>query len=371
MKLKYELSLLLSVIAFFASAQDIQPTILKLGDLAPPLRVREWIKGAPIKTFEKGRIYVVEFWATWCAPCNAEMPHLSSIAEEYKDKVTIASIDIYEKKTTSIDWVKGFVRNKGNKMNFNIALEDTNHTVHDWLEDTGEIVNGIPRAFVVDREGKIAWVGLPTELDAVLSKLLANKWDIKAMQFKKDADKRLRELDIEAGNRLARFDGDYYKTEDLGHPDSALLAINEMVSNHPEMKYTPTMVLFTFPALLKTNLNKAYKFGKKAIKTVTYEEPAYCSIIANIDEYYLKVKMSPEIFRLGAEACKQQIEHAAYPELLDMPKLYHKMASWYWKAGEKSRAIKAERTAIKLIKNKFKNTELMPSDMTLLTIARQ
>jgi thiol-disulfide isomerase/thioredoxin len=39
---------------------------LKVGDKAPALVVEKWLKGRPVPRFERGRLYVVEFWATWC-----------------------------------------------------------------------------------------------------------------------------------------------------------------------------------------------------------------------------------------------------------------------------------------------------------------
>ena len=43
-----------------AAAQELKP-----GDPAPPLAITEWIQGEPVAGFEKGKIYLLEFWATW------------------------------------------------------------------------------------------------------------------------------------------------------------------------------------------------------------------------------------------------------------------------------------------------------------------
>ena len=59
---------------------------LKVGDPAPALKATKWLQGTEVKSFEKGKIYIVEFWATWCGPCIVMMPHMSEMQEEYKDK---------------------------------------------------------------------------------------------------------------------------------------------------------------------------------------------------------------------------------------------------------------------------------------------
>src|SRR5438270_13996920 len=59
---------------------------LKIGDPAPPLKASRWLQGDEVRAFEPGKVYVVEFWATWCGPCIAFMPSLAELQAEYKDK---------------------------------------------------------------------------------------------------------------------------------------------------------------------------------------------------------------------------------------------------------------------------------------------
>ena len=82
--------------------------------------------------------------------------------------------------------------------------------------------------------------------------------------------------------------------------------------------------------------------------TPTYEEPAYGYIIGVIEDDSRKLKIPAEIYRLGAECYQAEIDHATYPELLDMTKLYHKIAAWYLLAGDKSKAMEAEQKTIKI-----------------------
>src|SRR5579864_2633574 len=65
------------------------------GEAAPSLELHD-LKGAPHKLAEfRGKPVVLNFWATWCVPCAAEMPLLSEMQTQYKDKVLFiaASID--------------------------------------------------------------------------------------------------------------------------------------------------------------------------------------------------------------------------------------------------------------------------------------
>ena len=75
-----------------AGDDDKGPT-LSIGDDAPALDISHWVKGNQVEAFEEGKVYVVEFWATWCGPCRMSMPHLSSLQEKYADyDVTIVSV---------------------------------------------------------------------------------------------------------------------------------------------------------------------------------------------------------------------------------------------------------------------------------------
>jgi len=337
-------------ITTITNGQEAQSPSLNIGDPAPPLRVREWLKGAPIQKFEKGNVYVVEFWATWCKPCKAAMPHLSALANEYKNKVTIIGIDIYENKNTSLEKVKAFVDSMGSRMDYHVATQDSNFMVADWLEASRVKDNGIPRTFVINAEGKLAWVGHPKYLAEVLPKIVNNDWDIKEALAKRNLYRHLDELDKEAYYELLRYMGNSEKPDDLGKPDSALLLINEMVRKEPKLKYASTISAITFSSLLKTNPHKAYEYGKVMLVTSTYDDPNYHIIFGNIKEYSNKLNLPAEIYELGAEAHQAIIDQ--YPETVDVPKHYHEMAGFYWHANNKLKAIEAEQKAIEALKNK-------------------
>lgn len=140
---------------------------LKAGDAAPKLEVETFIKGKEVKSFEAGKVYVVEFWATWCGPCIKAFPHLSELQKKHGDKVTIIGVNIWERKT--LDEVKKFVEEQGDKMGYTVAFDGKAKKMADnWMKAAGR--NGIPSAFIVNGEGKIAWIGHPASMDAELDK---------------------------------------------------------------------------------------------------------------------------------------------------------------------------------------------------------
>src|SRR5512137_1917923 len=97
-------------------------TTLKVGDPAPKLQTGKWIQGEPVKNFEKGKAYIVEFWATWCPPCRASIPHLNEIYQKYKDKGLVVIGQDCSERDDSV--VAPFVKKMGDKMTYRVALDD-------------------------------------------------------------------------------------------------------------------------------------------------------------------------------------------------------------------------------------------------------
>lgn len=351
MRSNFLILLINCLLACARPVQDIPSTSLNIGDPAPPLRVSAWLKGSPVQRFEKGKVYVVEFWATWCKPCKAAIPHLSALAREYKDKVSIIGVDVYEEKTTSREKVKAFVDSMGNRMDYDVAAEDSNRMETGWLKASSE--QGIPKSFVVNGEGRLAWIGHPKFLNAVLPKIVNNEWDIKEALAKRNLYSHLDSLDREAYYELVRYQGNPEKLDYIGKPDSALLVINEMLEKEPKLKYAASITSITFSSLLKTNPHKAYEYGKTLLVKSTYDDPIYDDpnyyiIFGNVKEYSDKLNLPAEIYFLGAEAYRARID--AYPESV-APIFYNNMASFYWGACDKSKAIEAQQKAIELLKN--------------------
>lgn len=346
-RLNLFLMMVCSYLALAANGQSAKILSLNIGDPAPSLRVRGWLKGTPIQSFEQGKVYVVEFWATWCGPCIAEMPHLSLVADKYKKTVIIVGVDVMEK-DTSIKKIRAFVDRMGNAMDYSVATEDNNFMTAGWLNSSGE--TGIPVAFVVNQEGRVAWIGHPHNLDEALPKILNNGLNIKKASAERELNKHLEILDDSVAGEL-----NYYRAEVekrySGKSDSLLLEkINEIVKKNPELKYTPDLAAFTFNLLLKTDPKEAYEYGKVLMVTSTYRFPPYYVIFNSINSYSEVLKLPPQIYELGVEAYQARIDYA--PKTVNLPGTYDTMADWYWRAHDTSRAIETEEKAIEALNTK-------------------
>ncbi|MBI1332164.1 MAG: redoxin domain-containing protein [Armatimonadetes bacterium] len=213
-----------------ASASDSYITI---GDPAPSLKTATWIKGGSVPEFEKGKLYVVEFWATWCHPCRENIPHLTKLAKQYDGKVTFVGVSVWESLADNKDAtekVKEFVKSEGDQMDYHVAADSPKNVIADaWMKRASE--GGLPTSFIIDGDGKIAWIGGLTQLDSVLEKVVEGKFDVASAREQREVQVSvLRPIDEAVQKK------DY---------KSAVKAIDSAVQLRPKLEYT-----LTYPLLL-------------------------------------------------------------------------------------------------------------------------
>ena len=136
----------------FASAQnDIEETtLIKVGDKAPNFTV-EMVDGSSMTLADmKGKVVVVNFWATWCPPCRQEMSHLQKdVIDRFAGKdVVVLPISRGEKRET----VENYISKVG--YTFPVYLDGEQEAYRKYAS------NYIPRSVVVGRDGVVAYVAV-------------------------------------------------------------------------------------------------------------------------------------------------------------------------------------------------------------------
>jgi len=186
----------------------------ELGDLAAPLQIAEWVKGKPVDlaSGEGKKIFVVEFWATWCGPCRASIPHLTELQKKFKDK-DVVFIGVSDE---DVPTVKKFVEKMGDKMDYTVAVDTDRKTSKGYMTAYGQ--GGIPTAFIVDKEGRMVWLGHPMgDLEKSLEQVVAGKFDLEKAKQRETTQKKINEF-----YTLARKDAGDAKLDELAKEIQAL-----------------------------------------------------------------------------------------------------------------------------------------------------
>lgn len=188
-----------SILALIAAA-PLASAGITIGDTAPPLTIKSWVRGDPVDLSKDAakRVHVIEFWATWCPPCKASIPVLNTYQKNFGSELNIVSITDPDPDRNSPSMIKEFVKERGPDMSFTVAMDDRGATTAAYM---GDDMVGIPQAYVVDKTGKVAWVGSPLDpaLDNILKQVVAGKYDIAAakasMGLEKEVEKKFMALD--------------------------------------------------------------------------------------------------------------------------------------------------------------------------------
>ncbi len=116
----------------------------EVGKLAPDFKLQN-LDGQSISLSDlQGKPVLLNFWATWCPPCRAEMPYIQQIYEEWSDKgLEVLAIDIGE----SSSKVKEFLQSQG--LSIPVLLDTEKNVAQEYN------ITGIPTTFFIDKDGII------------------------------------------------------------------------------------------------------------------------------------------------------------------------------------------------------------------------
>ena len=286
--------LILTILTLMANAQS---KVLTLGDKMPEFKYAKWIKGAPIKNFDDNKVYIFEFWATWCGPCIASMPHLSELSEKYKGKAEIIGVNVFEKVgdkpyESSIPAVEKFVKQQGDRIKYNIATDNNDQfIVQNWLNPAG--ISGIPATILVKNK-KVQWIGHPLGIDEVIDKIIDGTYDLNAIKAEHDNQLKAAQEQEKIASKYNGRIQDAVAAKDF---NKAFSIMDEYVKERPDAGMTVAME--RFPLLLNNfPEDQAIAFAKQAQEKYGFLGTAFAANIVAKDG------LSKESYLFGVDLVK-------------------------------------------------------------------
>lgn len=141
---------------------------IKINGKAPKINITNWIENIPNDKNLNDKYIVLEFWATWCGPCIAAVPHMNKIQEEFNQK------DLYYISITDESVAK--VERSLKRIEFkSIVVTDLTKETQINFGDGIKGLDEYPLTVLIDKSGIIKWIGEPKNLNsAIMSKFLSN-----------------------------------------------------------------------------------------------------------------------------------------------------------------------------------------------------
>lgn len=315
--------------------------MLTPGDPAPAIKVEKWIKGTPLAAFEKGKVYVIDFWATDCQTCKNTIQHLTDLSKKHQGKLTVAGISIWEyatdgagKATSPIPQIEKFVADMGDKMSYAVAYGgESGEMERTWMAAANK--HGVPTAFIIDGEGRVAWMGQPMAMDDVLDQVIAGKFDPKA-----EADRLKKTQENE--RKLKELVAKYKSAAQAGRAKETLDLAREMLRFDPQaVRGLPGNAFRTVMVNMKQP-DLAYEFGKEFLDGAATKEKMW----ADLNTIAWTIVDDPAVKKRDLDlALKMSLKSVEYSQGKDAA-LLDTLARIYWEQGDSAKAVETQQKAV-------------------------
>ena len=129
-----------------AGPQDVDDTKV-VGKMAPLDYTVKDMNGADVRLSSfKGKVILLNFWATWCHPCKEEIPDLVALQDQYKNDIVVLGFSIDDKPEELKEYAKQF------QMNYPVLVG----AGHENIQEAYGPMWGVPVTVIIDRDGRIA-----------------------------------------------------------------------------------------------------------------------------------------------------------------------------------------------------------------------
>lgn len=155
------------ILLFFVFGDLFAQNNIKVGDKSPKINISEYILNAPKDISIENKFIILEFWATWCAPCLSSVTHLNDLRDEFKNRKDLIFLSLTYEKPEKI-------KRTLEKIKFKtiVATDQSRKTESNFNVDE------IPHTVLIDNKGTVKWIGTPNKLDSSIIEKFINGKDI-------------------------------------------------------------------------------------------------------------------------------------------------------------------------------------------------
>lgn len=329
---------------------------LGIGSKAPAIDIEHWIQDGngffkPVTEFEPGKVYVVEFWATWCGPCIMSMPHLAELQNQYRGR----DVQIISVSDESVDEVKDLLAREHPQAEKTFAeitsayslTTDPDRSVYtDYMDAAKQ--DGIPTAFIVGKSGLVEWIGHPGNMDQPLEQIVNDSWDREAFKAEMKIQQELQENMQEMSKLMAS-----------GKLDEAFELVNAQINDASSEMLRDHWTAIRYSLKLSSGEldDDTLAFYRNQMKQMQGDVESLLRFSYSLYGIY---QQGAEIGPLAGEAVAAlEAEKDAVSDQMK-PVYYNTLAALHNASGEAQKAIEAQQAAIDASSDPRQKKRLLP-----------
>ncbi len=298
----------------------------------------EWLQGTPVQKWEPGKTYLLEFWATWCGPCLAQIPHLNQLHKDFpdSDRFQIVGINVFDKTTPKA--LKKFLSARNPSPTYTIGADTKEQTAKLWLKPLN--VDGIPFSAIV-RDGNILCQGHPGQLSNELIQNLIDGKPIPASAPRESAADKEKYKQIAQEIAKLYREGNY---QEGGKKLDEALAVKEFSDGSKQsllrIPFNPLLAAGQYD-LLRENLDRLPReFPQDDSALMNYAHTIITTYEIPVEKKNLKGAEEAILKAIEIRKGKAKKKYAASME-------WSRIAEARMLAGDREGAIKAQEEAVR------------------------